>query len=341
MSLEIRQAREEDFDAYTAVRDAAWEQAYGHFLPHSTFGPESHRRLRELWPGRIHDSLGFFLAVQHERVVGYATVVVNHEPDVDADTMLAALYVHPDAQGHGISHWLTHACAHRARRVGPVMAIAAFQENSRAREIYRGWGGESIGFGTYSVKGVDYPDERFLFRNLATLQHRLLPLDPEILVAEPSVVTAVTQLVHRAYARHAEAGLQFLATYQDEAVTAERMEDSTTYGFRIGGALVATVGVKYDRSPAYGGYRAEGRLASFSQFAVEPRIQSVGLGRRILRWVEEECVRRGIEELACDTAAPATGLVEYYTGLGYEKVADADWRPTTNYLSVILRKRLV
>ena len=80
-------------------------------------------------------------------------------------------------------------------------------------------------------------------------------------------------------------------------------------------------------------------IASFGQFAVEPGLQSRGLGRRLVEHAEGRAAASGARELALDTAEPATHLVDWYTRLGYRFIEYAQWQHT-NYRSVILSKPL-
>jgi hypothetical protein len=41
-----------------------------------------------------------------------------------------------------------------------------------------------------------------------------------------------------------------------------------------------------------------------------------------------------------DTAAPALELIEMYRRWGYEPCGECDWRPLTNYMSVLMRRPL-
>jgi len=52
--------------------------------------------------------------------------------------------------------------------------------------------------------------------------------------------------------------------------------------------------------------------------------------------VENRARALGAAELALDTAEGAHALIERYTKRGYRFVGYADWRPRTNYRSVIL-----
>jgi ribosomal protein S18 acetylase RimI-like enzyme len=77
----------------------------------------------------------------------------------------------------------------------------------------------------------------------------------------------------------------------------------------------------------------------FNQFAVDPRYQRRGVGTAMMKHLEAVAARRGLEELACDTAEGAIHLVEWYRRMGYREVGRADWKDT-NYQSLILSKRL-
>jgi hypothetical protein len=48
----------------------------------------------------------------------------------------------------------------------------------------------------------------------------------------------------------------------------------------------------------------------------------------------------GGHTVALDTAAPATDLIELYTRWGYVTVDEADWRPFTNYVSVVMSRAI-
>jgi hypothetical protein len=47
---------------------------------------------------------------------------------------------------------------------------------------------------------------------------------------------------------------------------------------------------------------------------------------------------QGGRVIAFDTAAPATKLINLYKRWGYQEVGNVDWRPFTNYLSVVLMR---
>ena len=48
----------------------------------------------------------------------------------------------------------------------------------------------------------------------------------------------------------------------------------------------------------------------------------------------------GATTLALDTAQPATALIAMYVSWGYRVVGECDWRPFTNYPSVVMAQPL-
>lgn len=154
-------------------------------------------------------------------------------------------------------------------------------------------------------------------------------------------IPALTALLHRAYARLAQSGLRFVAARQSDDTTRKRIANGICLVAERDGAIVGSItylppGHKggcdwYDRDD----------VAEFEQYAVEPELQGTGIGQMLLADAERRAVADGATELACDTAAPAAGLIAMYEARGYRRIQSVDWRPSTNYESVVLSKRLV
>jgi GNAT superfamily N-acetyltransferase len=159
------------------------------------------------------------------------------------------------------------------------------------------------------------------------------PLAPE------DSISVLTALLHRAYAPLAAQGLRYLATHQSDDVTRDRVALGQCFVVLAGDALVGTIlfrpAVNTKGSPWYN--RPD--VASIGQFAVEPSLQSRGLGLRLVTTAEQHARAKGVAELALDTAEPATHLIDWYTRLGYRFIEHAQWGHT-NYRSVILSKTL-
>ena len=156
----------------------------------------------------------------------------------------------------------------------------------------------------------------------------LRPLDPD-----SDDFEALTALLHRAYARLAEMGLNFTAT------TRERCADGECWVAEREGMIVGTVvwgtGAD-DHDPAP--YREHG-VAHFNQFAVEPTLQGTGIGDRLLAKIEVRAREAGFHAMTLDTAEPAEHLIAFYCRRGYRQIATHQWGDKT-YRSVILSKDL-
>lgn len=161
----------------------------------------------------------------------------------------------------------------------------------------------------------------------------LRPLSPDDSIGE------LTELLHRAYKQLADMGLRFVATYQSEEETRRRTEHGACFVGVIDGRIVATV-TYYDPSRGDGTpWYERPDVAHFGQFAVEPELQGLGVGNRLLGLVEEQARADGAAELALDTAEPASHLVAHYGRHGYRFIEHVQW-DVTNYRSVVMSKTL-
>ncbi len=157
---------------------------------------------------------------------------------------------------------------------------------------------------------------------------------------DPSEIPALTDLLHRAYAPLAARGLRYLASHQDDATTRKRIEGGECIVAVDGADIVGTITW---HPPGGGGGTAwseRADVATFQQFCVEPSRQRAGIATMLLDEVERRARLAGARELSCDTAEPATDLITWYEHRGFRTVGSVDWRPTTNYMSVILSKTL-
>ena len=150
-------------------------------------------------------------------------------------------------------------------------------------------------------------------------------------------IAPLTALLHRASARLAAMDLRFMATHQPPEVTARRVAEGECLlaydGDRLVGSILYRPAARTGGSPWLD--RAE--VASLAQLAVEPGLQSRGLGARLMRWAEARAAAEGAAEIALDTAEPATHLVAWYARSGYRAVETAQWSHT-NYRSVIMSR---
>lgn len=159
-------------------------------------------------------------------------------------------------------------------------------------------------------------------------------------VCEDDDLQAITLLLHRAYKPLADAGMRFVATYQDEGTTRQRFADGTGFVAIAHNQVIATITV-YDtlHDCPCSWYNLKG-VWHFGQLAVEPDCQGIGVGQLLLDFAEHYVRLRGARELALDTAETASNLIDYYKSRGYRQTGHVQW-DVTNYRSVIMSKELI
>lgn len=157
-------------------------------------------------------------------------------------------------------------------------------------------------------------------------------------------VSDITRLLHRAYAPQVEMGLMPLAGRQDDKTTLDRVLNSECYLATIPDAetreqIVGIILLNEHERVAFPSFFLRPGVAHFAMFGVEPGLQGLGIGRRLLEHIEARARELGAAELALSMAEPDTNLRAYYDKRGYRFIEHWQW-PYTNYRSCILSKAL-
>ncbi|PAW90260.1 MAG: hypothetical protein B9S33_01870 [Pedosphaera sp. Tous-C6FEB] len=152
-------------------------------------------------------------------------------------------------------------------------------------------------------------------------------------------VTAITELLHVAYAPLAAMGFKYLATHQDDATTRQRLQSGISIVAELEGVIVGTVTLRAPEAESQCAWYSQPGVWPFGQFAVRPDLQRNGLGARLMSLVEQRALQHGAMELALDTAEGATHLIRWYERLGFRFIQHVSW-DDTNYRSVVMSKRL-
>jgi GNAT superfamily N-acetyltransferase len=165
---------------------------------------------------------------------------------------------------------------------------------------------------------------------------------PDVLIrdlrAEDSI-EQLTELIHDAYRRLGDLGLNYTGVDQEASVTLARAQQGHCLVAESAGTIVGTV-TWYEPGASQGcDWYCRPEVAVFGQFAVSPDHQGHGVGSSLMAEVERRSEKAGGLELALDTAEPAGHLVDYYARRGYRVVDHAQWDGKT-YRSVIMSKRL-
>jgi ribosomal protein S18 acetylase RimI-like enzyme len=108
----------------------------------------------------------------------------------------------------------------------------------------------------------------------------------------------------------------------------------------VGSRVIGTITVRPPQPDAKVTLYRDPHTWSIGQYAVLPEFRGQGVGRRLHDAAVAHAVAAGGLTMALDTAQPATALVAMYETWGYRVVGEADFRPKTNYLSVLMTRGL-
>jgi len=160
------------------------------------------------------------------------------------------------------------------------------------------------------------------------------PLTPE------DDLSLLTDLIHSAYAPHAAQGLRYWGTHQTVEDTKKRFASGQGFVAETLGSIVGTITLRgpQPESPVPL-YRTPGTW-SFIQFAVAPCQKGRGVGVALHEHALNIAASSGASRMLIDTAATATALIAKYESWSYEICGECDWRPHTNYVSVLMSRSM-
>ncbi|MFN3437423.1 MAG: GNAT family N-acetyltransferase [Acidovorax sp.] len=148
----------------------------------------------------------------------------------------------------------------------------------------------------------------------------------------------LTVLVQSAYASHAAKGLRYWATHQTVENTAKRLASGLALVMEIDGDYAATATLRAPQPESKVALYRDSTVWSITQFCVAPRFKGQGLGKLLHGELVRRARNAGAASLALDTAQPAYALIAMYESWGYRVVGECDWRPLTNYTSVLMSR---
>ncbi|MBO1751234.1 GNAT family N-acetyltransferase [Actinotalea sp. BY-33] len=154
--------------------------------------------------------------------------------------------------------------------------------------------------------------------------------------------SALTALLHRAYAELGERGLNFTAVDQDEATTLARASAGQTWVVEDEAGLFGSLTMSMPPGGELQGLCAEARRpgrAWLNQLAVDPSRRGTGVASRLWAQGRAWAQEAGATHVGLDTAEPATHLVELYRGWGFAEVERICW-PGKRYASAVMVRDL-
>jgi GNAT superfamily N-acetyltransferase len=146
----------------------------------------------------------------------------------------------------------------------------------------------------------------------------------------------LTNLIRSAYKIHSASGLRYWATHQSVEDTAKRFAGGVGFVAEVDNEIVATITLRRPELDSKVPLLREPETWSFGQFCVSPSHQGNGFGKKIHDFSLMYAYDHGCRKIALYTAQPAVGLIAMYQTWGYALVGTCDWRPHTNYLSVLM-----
>ena len=169
-----------------------------------------------------------------------------------------------------------------------------------------------------------------------------MPVDASVIRAYETGddLHALTDLIHAGYASQAQAGLRYWGTHQSVDDTRSRFASGLGLVAQRDGRYIGTILVKPPQPDSIVQIYRDPHTWSIAQYAVHPDFKGRGVGRELHERAVQLARSCGARTMALDTAAPAERLIAMYRRWGYEAVGEVDWRPDTNYVSVVMRKDL-
>lgn len=159
-------------------------------------------------------------------------------------------------------------------------------------------------------------------------------------VTDDDDLVRLTALIHGAYAPHAKLGLRYWGTHQTVEDTAKRFASGTGFVMLDGNRYVGTITLRPPQPESAVALYRDPSVWTLSQFCIAPAAKGLGYGRRLHDHATGVARHRGAATIALDTAQPAATLIAMYESWGYRIVGECDWRPLTNYTSVVMARPL-
>lgn len=147
----------------------------------------------------------------------------------------------------------------------------------------------------------------------------------------------LTAMLHRAFSRLGQMGLNCTCVDQSVEVTRERSGKGECYIAVCNERIVGTITFCRPDPRSRSVWYHRRSVASVHQLGVDPEFQGTGLGTALLGFAESWARAHGYQELALDTAQPARHLLAFYRGRGF-RIVEAVRFPDKRYRSVVLSK---
>jgi len=155
---------------------------------------------------------------------------------------------------------------------------------------------------------------------------------------EKDSVEELTDLLHRAYKRLKDMGLNYEATNQDAEKTRKLVKKGICFVLVENKKLMGTILYyiqQHKNAPELYNHKD---VVLFGKFAVDPEYQNMGIGSLLMNFIEDFARQNGKKKIILDTSEQALHLIDYYSKRGYKYIQHWKWH--VNYHSVVMGKEL-
>jgi GNAT superfamily N-acetyltransferase len=152
------------------------------------------------------------------------------------------------------------------------------------------------------------------------------------------LIALTHEVIRAGYASQAARGLRYWATHQSPEDTAKRFASGHGLVAEIDGRLVGTVTARPPQPDSGVALYRDAGVWTLCQFAVAPEFKGQGIGSALHAAALALAHEHGAITMAIDTAEPAADVIAMYSRWGYVQVGMHDWRPQTNYVSVVMQR---
>ncbi|MCA1758010.1 MAG: GNAT family N-acetyltransferase [Bacteroidales bacterium] len=149
----------------------------------------------------------------------------------------------------------------------------------------------------------------------------------------------LTDLINKAFSVHKEKGLNYMGASQDSETTIKRIRKSYCIIALLDEKIVGTLTIKPPWRTKGSPWFNRRDVCKSNQFAVDPDLQSKGIGSQLMQTGEYLAAVTGAKELACDTSEHAKEVIDYHLKRGFRFIEYVNWK-TTNYRSVVMSKKV-
>lgn len=151
----------------------------------------------------------------------------------------------------------------------------------------------------------------------------------------------LTDVIHAGYAQLGSSGMRFWGTHQTVDDTRARCAEGLCFVALVNDVIIGTVTVKPPQQTSEVEIYRDPMTWCLTQFAVLPEMQGHGIGKRLHDAAVAAAIENGARCMALDTAESASHLIAMYQRWGYVVAGACDWRPFTNYASVVMTRGVV